>query len=318
MKSRAKELWLDIRVWLVWCLCLGVALLPRCVRYGVLAPFIAFVLRSVLHYRRRIIMRQLHDSFPTYEESEIEGIVHRYYDHLAEMIIATLSLAGMTEKQRHRNTELHLTKDFEEVSKGRNVVVLTSHYGFWEDALNLYLYIPNHTLMVAYRPLSSEVMDRLYLRLRKTGTVAVVPSKQVMRYYFSHRNNGDGKNIVVGLISDQNSPPFRGCCWHNFLNHDSLFFDGGEQLALKFGLPVFYLELERTKAGCYRHNYTQIYDGVEEVAPHEITERYVRCLERTIVAKPEYWLWSHNRWKYKPSAKREEFFYGNYREPATE
>jgi KDO2-lipid IV(A) lauroyltransferase len=90
-----------------------------------------------------------------------------------------------------------------------------------------------------------------------------------------------------------------------------LFFDGGEQLALKFGLPVYYLELERVKAGVYRHNYTLIYDGNEEVKPHQIMERYVRLLERTIQAKPEHWMWSHRRWKFYPNADSE--FYDNYK-----
>ena len=81
---------------------------------------------------------------------------------------------------------------------------------------------------------------------------------------------------------------------------------------MKFGMPVFYMELERVKAGVYRHNYTLIYDGKEEVKPHEITERYVRCLERTIEAKPEHWMWSHRRWKYAPGPDSD--FYENYKE----
>ena len=80
---------------------------------------------------------------------------------------------------------------------------------------------------------------------------------------------------------------------------------------MKFGLPVYYMELERIEAGRYRHNYTLLYDGKEEVKPHEITERYVRCLERTIETKPEYWMWSHRRWKHFPGEGAE--FYDNYK-----
>ena len=257
-------------------------------------------------------MRQLRESFPDKSAEELQDICNRYYDHLAEMIVGTLSLAGMNDKKRAKATEFNLTETFDKVIKGRNVVVLTSHYGFWEIALNLYLCTPNHHLFVAYKPLKSRIMDKLYSRLRSYDRVDVVPSKNFMRHYVAHRHGIDGKNIVVGLISDQNCPITKGCCWHNFLNHDSLFFDGGEQLALKFGLPVFYMELERIEAGRYRHNYTLLYDGSEEVAPHEITERYVRCLERTIEAKPEYWMWSHKRWKMHPSADSK--FYDNYKE----
>lgn len=311
MKSRLRDIYQNTLVTLLWCLCYLFALLPRCVRYGVFTPFLAFVLQRLFHYRYAVIIRQLHDSFPEKGEEEINELCRRYYSHLAEMIIGTLSLAGMSDKRRANTTEFNLPENFHEQIEGRNMVIMTSHYGFWEIALNIYLATPNHHLVVAYRPLTNPVMDKLLHRLRNNPSTDVVPSKQLMRHYIANRNGINGKNLVVGLISDQNCPPTKGCCWHSFLNHDSLFFDGGEQLAMKFGLPVFYMELERIEAGRYRHIYTQIYDGKEEVAPHEITERYVRCLEQTIERKPEYWMWSHRRWKSRPYAGAK--FYNNYK-----
>ena len=311
MKSKIKEIYENSMVALLWGLCYLFAILPRCVRYGVFAPFVSFVMHRVVHYRYDVIISQLHESFPAKSDAELKEICHRYYDHLAEMIIGTLSLAGMNDKKRAKATEFNLTNDFHEQIEGRNVVVLTSHYGFWEIALNLYLATPKHRLIVVYRPIKSVIVDKLMRRLRNNPEVDVVPSQQLIRHYVANRNGINGKNLVVGLISDQNCPPTKGCCWHDFLRHESLFFDGGEQLAMKFGLPVFYLELERIKAGCYRHNYTQIYDGKEEICPHEITERYVRCLEQTIEAKPEHWMWSHRRWKYSPYGDAK--FYNNYK-----
>ena len=309
--KKSREIYENVLVWLLWCWCYLFALLPHSFRYGAFTTFVAFVMRKWAHYRYDVIVRQLRESFPEKGEEEIAEICNRYYRHLAEMIVGTLSLAGMNDKKRAKATEFNLTENFHEVIKGKNAVVLTSHYGFWEIALNLYLATPKHHLVVAYRPLKSPVMDKLLRRLRNNKSVDVMPSKQLVRHYVANRNGINGKNIVVGLISDQNCPPSKGCCWHSFLNHDSLFFDGGEQLAVKFGLPVFYLELERVKAGVYRHNYTQIYDGQEEIKPHEITERYVRCLECTIEAKPEHWMWSHRRWKNVPGADAN--FYDNYK-----
>ena len=311
MKSRVREIYEDCVVALLWGICYLFAILPRRVRYGLFVPLISFILHRVIHYRYKVVMQQLRDSFPRKEESELKGICSRYYDHLAEMIVGTFSLAGMNDNKRRKVTEFNLTENFNEVFEGRNIVVLTSHYGFWEIALNLYLETPNHHLFVAYRPIKSPIMNKLYAKLRSYDRVDVVSSQNFMRHFVAHRHGKDGKNIVVGLISDQNCPPTKGCCWHRFLNHDSLFYDGGEQLAIKFGMPVFYLELERIEAGRYRHNYRLIYDGSEEVKPHEITERYVRCLEQTIEAKPEYWMWSHKRWKSRSweTAK----FYDNYK-----
>lgn len=311
MKTKIRDIYENCVVTLLWVLCWLLSILPRFVRYGMLAPFVSFIMGRVAGYRKAVIVKQLRDSFPNKSDAEIDEICRRYYDHLAEMVIGTLSLAAMNERRRRKATEFNLTENFLEVIEGRNVVVLTSHYGFWEIALNLYLEITTHHLVVAYRPLKSSIMDKLYKRLRNNPEVDVVPSNLFMRHYVANRNGINGKNLIVGLISDQNCPPTKGCCWHRFLNHDSLFFDGGEQLAMKFGLPVFYMELERISAGCYRHNYTQLYDGKEDVAPHEITERYVRCLERTIEAKPEHWMWSHKRWKNRPTADSK--FYNDYK-----
>ena len=272
---------------------------------------VAFVLRSVIHYRRAVIVRQLKESFPDYDDAKIAEIAHRNYDYLAEMIICTLSMATANGKQRRKLMEFDLPENFHEMVKGRNVAYLTSHYGFWEFSLNIYLQTPDHYLVGAYHPLTNRVMDKLFIRLRSVDTVVLVPSKGLMRYFFNNAKSEKPALLGLGLVSDQNCPPTRGCCWHRFLNHDSLFFDGGEQLALKFGMPVYYMEMERLKAGHYRLHLTQLYDGVEEVKPHEITEKYIRLLERAIVAQPEYWLWSHNRWKHKPDGEAK--FYDNYK-----
>lgn len=312
MKAKVREAYENCVAWLLWALCYCVALHPRCIRYGCYKPFVAFIMRRVVRYRYAVITTQLRESFPEKSEAEIADIRHRYYDHLAEMIVDTLSLARINNKRRRESTVFDLPADFHEQIKGRDVVALTSHYGFWECALNIFLETPEHRIVGAYRPIKSAIVDKLFRRLRNNDEVDIVPSQQLMRHFLTNRNGKSGKYLIAGLIADQNCPPTKDCCWHRFLNHDTIFFDGGEHLAVKYHLPVLYLELERIEAGRYRHHFTILYDGVEEVAPHEITERYARSLERTIVAKPEYWMWSHRRWKHptKPNSK----FYNNYKE----
>ena len=150
MKNKIRDIYENGVVLLLWCLCYLFGILPRCVRYGVFTPFVSFIMRSVAHYRYDVIMRQLRESFPQKSEEELQDICNRYYDHLAEMIVGTLSLAAMNDKKRSRATELNLTDDFYPTIDGRNVVVLTSHYGFWEIALNLYLYMLNTRNLLIY------------------------------------------------------------------------------------------------------------------------------------------------------------------------
>ncbi|MBP3533700.1 MAG: lysophospholipid acyltransferase family protein [Alistipes sp.] len=283
----------------LWLFSRSVAVLPYWFQYYVLAEIIRVVLRYVIRYRRRLIIRQLSDSFPEKSGREIVKICNDYYGTLAEMVVNTLTLAGMGDAERARRVTFRGAADMIETVAGRNVVVLTSHHGFWEYDSFASLWMTDHHLVVAYHSIKNEAMDDFYMRLRRTDSVEPVSSKLFMRFYMSHRDGIDGRNLLIGLISDQNSPPHGDVHWYRFLNHDSLFFDGGEQLAMKFGLPVYYLEMNRIRRGYYHGEYKLIYDGSEPVGQYEITERYVRCLEKTIERRPELWMWSHNRWKFR-------------------
>ena len=106
--------------------------------------------------------------------------------------------------------------------------------------------------------------------------------------------------MMLGLASDQNAAPKGEVHWFNFLNRPTIFFEGGEQLATKFGLPVVYFSMRRIGAGRYECDVPLIYDGTESVEKHEITERYVRLLEQDIQRDPARWMWSHRRWKFYP------------------
>ncbi len=283
----------------MWLFSRSVAILPYRVQYYVLQEAICFVFKYVIRYRRKLIIRQLTDSFPEKSEREIVKICNDYYDTLAEMVVNTLTLAGMSEAERASRLTFHGPSDLKDEIAGRNVVVLTSHYGFWEYNSFASLWLVEHHLVVAYHSIKSTAMDDFYRRLRRTDSVEPVCSKLFMRFYMEHKEGIGGRKLVLGLISDQNSPPHGDVHWYEFLHHDSLFFDGGEQLAMKFGLPVYYLEMNRIRRGYYRGEYKMIYDGREHVERNEITERYVRCLEQTIVRRPELWMWSHNRWKFR-------------------
>ena len=187
--------------------------------------------------------------------------------------------------------------------EGRDWIALTAHLGCWEYCSFWGIIVPSQVVVAVYHPLRSRVFDELYKRLRSHANICPVPMAESLRFYLRNREKGiDGKNIVMGLIADQNPPRRPDSHWFRFLNRDTIFFDGGEKLALRCGLPVYCCWLRRVKPGYYEMDFDRIYDGEEEVAPHEITERYVRRLEQKIREYPDLWMWSHKRWKHKSPA----------------
>ena len=286
----------------LWAFCRIFAALPYWVRYHVLEYFICAILR-LLRYRYKVVTENLRRSFPEKSDAELHAIRRGFYRTLAEIIVDTLSIAGFSEQKCR---EVVVVKDLEKQKgqvAGRNWIALTAHLGCWEYCSFWGMVDPSQVVVAVYHPLRSKVFDELYKRLRCRTNIYPVTMKNALLFYLRHYEQGiDGKNMVLGLISDQNPPRHPDSHWFRCLNRDTIFFDGGEKLALRLNLPVYFTWLRRIRPGYYEMNFELIYDGEEKVEPNEITERYVRRLEQKICEHPELWMWSHKRWKHKSPA----------------
>ena len=286
----------------LWIFCKFFSILPYWFRYYVVEPAVFGALR-LLRYRYRVVTENLRNSFPEKSLEELHAIRRGFYRTLAEIFVDTFSLAGLTDEKCR---QVVVVKDLEKqmaAVEGRDWIALTAHLGCWEYCSFWGIIVPSQVVVAVYHPLRSRVFDELYKRLRSHANICPVPMAESLRFYLRNREKGiDGKNIVMGLIADQNPPRRPDSHWFRFLNRDTIFFDGGEKLALRCGLPVYCCWLRRVKPGYYEMDFDRIYDGEEEVAPHEITERYVRRLEQKIREYPDLWMWSHKRWKHKSPA----------------
>lgn len=285
---------------LLWLWAWLFAVMPYWFKYYVVENLLYFLLCYVLRYRRKVVRRNLRNSFPEKSERELAEICRRFYRTLAELFVDTINMAHMSADKARTVLTVKGLEEHRAAVKGRDWIALTAHYGCWEYCSYWGLYEPSQMLVAVYHPLRSVVMERFYQRLRNYENSTTVAMKECLRFYLRNRETGiDGKNLVMGLIADQNPPRRPDSHWFRFLNQDTIFFDGGEKLALRCHLPVYFVRMERLQRGRYQMSFELLYDGEEEVTPNEITERYVRRLEAVIVERPELWIWSHRRWKHK-------------------
>ena len=291
-----ESLWLGARVF---------AAMPYWFKYYVVENLIFVLLRYCLRYRMKVVKTNLRNSFPETDERELAVIRRRFYRTLAEIFVDTINLAGLTpEKGRSLLTVKGLEEQKERVG-GRDWIAMTAHFGCWEYCSFWGLYDPTQIVVAVYHPLRSRIVEAFYQRLRNGDYATTVAMKESLRFYLRNRAGGiGGRNLVMGLIADQNPPRRPDSRWFRFLNQDTIFFDGGEKLALRCQLPVYFVKMERLRRGRYEMSFELIYDGKEEVAEYEITQRYVRMLEAEIRRRPELWMWSHRRWKHKRNAGR--------------
>ncbi len=286
--------------WAVYGACWLVGLLPHWILYYLVAEAIYFILYRIVRYRLRVVRENLANSFPEKNARELRRIERGFYHNLAEYFIDAVDLASITSKGMLRRA-VWPQENRDEVNRltnNQNWIALMAHYGSWELMSAFGLYPDAPTMASAYRPLHSKVFDRYYYRIRnrlpKLNSVAM---NEILRFYVAHRDGLDGYPISLVLVSDQNAPIDAQSEWVKFLNHPTVFFHGGEKIARKFSIPVFYMHVRKTGRGRWEQTFELIWDGISPTADHEITRRYAQLLEEEIRRVPELWLWSHRRWK---------------------
>ncbi|MFI3292358.1 MAG: lysophospholipid acyltransferase family protein [Rikenellaceae bacterium] len=292
------------RVWLevLWKLCRVFGLLPHFVQYRIVAPFIYLILYKMIGYRVKVVDANLKQSFPELSDTERKKIRDGFYENLSEVFVSTIAIAapGMKGKFDDKEDQTSQAAELRALTNGKNWVGLTTHMGLWEHLL-FWGEFSDSYIVGAYHKLKSEVMDALFIRLRTRNHpyAVALDSKQILRFCLKNRHGIDGRSFGIGLIADQNPHVYADSQWIKFLGQDTLFYHGGEVLAIKMKIPAYFVYQKRLGKGHYILCYEPLFDGVESVEPYEITRRYVAALERAIRRQPEIWLWSHKRWKHK-------------------
>ena len=148
-----------------------------------------------------------------------------------------------------------------------------------------------------YRPLKNKWFDDLFLKLRSRYKNINIPKNDVLREFIKLRR--DNRPTIIGFLADQTPSPANIHYWSNFLNQETPMLTGIERIARKFDATIMYADIIREKRGYYRVVYSEVTQTTKEYKEFEITEIYTPLMEKTILRAPEYWLWTHKRWKHK-------------------
>ena len=75
-------------------------------------------------------------------------------------------------------------------------------------------------------------------------------------------------------------------------------FTGAERIAKQFNIPVVFCDIQKKRRGYYEATFTLITDAPATTVAHEITDTFTQLLEAQIRRAPQYYLWTHNRFKH--------------------
>jgi len=281
---------------LFWLIFYPLSLLPLRLLYAI-AYIFYLISHYLIIYRRKVITDNLQKSFPEKSIKEIAELRRLFYYHLAHIAAEMMKMLTISQKElkkRYYCTNPELVNKY--YDEGRSVILVSSHYNNWEwMVLSLNSQFKHHGVGVG-APNSNKVFEKMinYARTRY-GTEVVFAD--TVREEFAKR---DLNHILTSymMLTDQSPAHSDKCYVTSFLNQPSGILYGAEYFAKKYNLPVLYYQVIKDKMGYYHIDVELITDTPKETGYGEITEKYIKLLEKTICQKPEYWLWSHRRWKY--------------------
>lgn len=274
-----------------------ISLLPFRVLYA-LSDMGYLLIFRLIGYRKDVVRKNLTESFPEKDINEIKDIERKFYHWLCDYFLEAIKLLSISEKELRRRFTIVNAEEIEACMKeGQDCAAILGHYCNWEWLSTVGIAFPaNRVMGLIYKPLHSKHMDYVFRRLRTAmpGGVAV-PKNQILRYLVRFRK--ENTRTLFGYIADQGPRWDDIHLWLPFLNHDTGVFTGAERLMRKMNNAVFFVEMQRPRRGYYTCTFRLITREPNALPEFELTRRFFTLLEECIRRNPQYYLWTHNRWK---------------------
>jgi KDO2-lipid IV(A) lauroyltransferase len=178
----------------------------------------------------------------------------------------------------------------------KDIIAVFGHYNNWEWTIGI-PYYTDYKCITIYKPLKNKYFDKFINGLRRQYGVFLTPMSFVLREIIDGRNKGI--NTLYGFISDQIPSREDINYWTRFLNQDTAVFLGVEKIAAKYDMAVLFFWHQKIRRGYYKMKIEVLFEHAAGLPGHLITEAHVKRLEEIIREEPQYWIWSHRRWKYK-------------------
>ena len=260
------------------------------------SDLIYIIFFHLVRYRRDVVDQNLANSFPEKSKKERGLIASKFYHHLCDCFLETLYFDRITNEkaiERVKFINPEMANDY--MDQGKSVIILMGHYNNWE-CFNSWGLHTTHRSYAIYKKLRNTAFGKFYNHLR--SRFGSFPLERALTFRQLKDDSVEGIPGLSLFLIDQSPRSFDIQYWTTFLNQETAIIVGPEKVARKLNAAVLFGNTRKTKRGFYEVEFVLITDTAKKIPKFEITEKSTRLLEKLIVENPEYWLWSHRKWKF--------------------
>lgn len=248
-------------------------------------------------YRKKVVNENLHLAFPNKTEEEILRIQKKFYAHLCDIFLEIIKTMGMDVSQmedRFKMTNEQVVNEY--AAQNRSTVLLVGHYASWEWLLALNTRLTPKAFGI-YQKIQNKYFEKLIKNIRsKFGTTLIrtYESRQIITDLVKNK-----QNFVLGIASDQSPMLQKTKFWGEFMGVNVPIHVGGELMCKEHNLVPLFLKVKKIKRGHYEASFNVITENPRETPDYQISATFMKWLEESINEAPEYYFWTHKRWKHR-------------------
>lgn len=277
---------------LIWIL----SKLPMSFLY-IISDFFYFLIYHIVGYRKKNVFNNIKTAFPNKTEKEIKSISKKFFRHFTDLIFESIKSFSISKKNI---TKRYVYKNVEVINdlaqKGKSIALMGSHHNNWEWSFGLPLHA-NISCYGAYTKIQNKYFEKVIKSSRMRFGYDGVPTYEFYKVMTERVENGIQSLYI--LLSDQSPQLHKTKHWNNFLGEFVPVHTGAETLSKKHNFAIVNMSASKVKRGYYEAEFTLITDNATKYKDFEITDIYLKITEENIKKQPEFYLWSHKRFKHK-------------------
>jgi KDO2-lipid IV(A) lauroyltransferase len=272
-----------------------VSMLPFRLLY-LISDGVYLLLYHIIGYRKKVVTENLKLVFPDKSDAEIFRIRKKFYKHLCDMfleMIKTMTISKASLKKRFVFKNPEEFRRLETLNK--SIIIMYGHYASWEWSME----IQNHVTYkgyAVYKKLANKYFDKLVRDNRSRFKTHLINTRETT----SIINHNEAKGIKSGIafISDQSPSKTSDVYWGRFMGIEVPCFTGAERLAKRLDLNITYLKITKVKRGHYEAELITLAENARDFKDYDLTDMFLREVEKQIYNAPEFYFWTHKRWKH--------------------
>ena len=250
----------------------------------------------VIGYRKKVVRENIKLALPHLSDKERLQIEKKFYKHMCDMfleMIKTISISQDEIEKRFKFTNLEVYLELEKQNK--SIALMCAHYASYEWVISMNNQV-NYQGYAIYKKINNKYFDNLVKKIRGRFNAKLIHVKETVDVITTNENKG--VKGLYGFASDQSPQLKKLTHWDYFMGIDIPVYTGAEYLSKKFDMNVVFLNVEKVKRGYYEASFEVLTQDVRSIPDYQLTRMFLDRVEEQIRKKPEYYLWTHKRWKH--------------------